>query len=125
MPGPPAKDPSARRRRNAAPVTTKLPATGRQGRVPAWPLSKASAAERAAWNELWRLPQAVVWERVRCSRVVARYVRLLVPVERGGASAFQGSECRQLEDRLGLTPLSMKRLQWEIAFDEVAEARAA
>jgi hypothetical protein len=30
-----------------------------------------------------------------------------------------------MEDRLGLTPMSMLRLRWEIAPDELAEARDA
>lgn len=36
--GPPPKDPSHRRRRNATVAMTPLPASGRQGRPPAWPL---------------------------------------------------------------------------------------
>lgn len=125
MPGPPPKDASARRRRNAAPSTTKLPAAGRKGQAPKWPLARsASPAERRLWNELWSTPQSVAWERLGWTRIVARYTRLTIPVEDGTASTAEAAEVRQLEDRIGLTPMSMKRLQWEIAFDEIAEARA-
>jgi hypothetical protein len=55
--------------------------------------------------------------------VVARYVRLLVHAEATTRSEVL-SEVRQLEDRLGLTPLAMLRLRWEVATDEVAERRA-
>ena len=34
-------------------------------------------------------------------------------------------EVRQLEDRLGLTPMALLRLRWEISADELQEARAA
>jgi hypothetical protein len=33
------------------------------------------------------------------------------------------AEARQLEDRLGLTPKSMRMLLWEITVDEVTEKR--
>jgi hypothetical protein len=62
---------------------------------------------------------------MRLSRTVARYVRAVVAAERTGAAATTLSEARQLEDRLGLTPMSMLRLRWEIAADEVAEKREA
>lgn len=125
MPGPPPKHQSQRRRRNAEPSSTKLPAGGRAGRAPAWPLSKATADERAVWNAAWKTPPAVVWERLGWTRTVARYVRIVVRAEKPEAGRDSMSEARQLEDRLGLTPMSMKHLVWEIALDEVAEVREA
>ena len=41
------------------------------------------------------------------------------------AIAHLHAEVRQLEDRLGLSPLALLRLRWEIAADEVDEAREA
>lgn len=124
--GPVKKDPSQRRRRNAEPTRTKLPAAGRKGQAPAWPLvHNATSSERKVWNEIWKTPQSVAWERLGWTRVVARYVRLVLPVESGTATTAEASEVRQLEDRLGLTPMSMLRLQWEIGLDEVAEVREA
>jgi hypothetical protein len=64
-----------------------------------------------------------MWERLGWVRVVARYTRLLVESEKRGAQVTLAGEVRQLEDRLGLTPMAMKRLEWVIVEDEVAEQR--
>jgi hypothetical protein len=136
MPGPPPKPADQRRRRNAPLANTvKLPAGGRTGRAPRWPLPRPLRGEPDAWElelrklelriwrELWRLPQAVAWERFDFTREVAQYVRwkaraeLLLEVE-------ATRESRLLADRLGLTPLAMLRLRWEVAVDELAERRA-
>lgn len=113
MPGP-APNPNARRR-NARVGVVQLPAEGRQGPAPKWPLGGKAPA---SWADLWAKPQAVMWERMRIEHVVARYCLLL-------ASLDQAAEVRQLEDRLGLNPKAMRNLLWEIVEDEVAEARAA
>lgn len=80
-------------------------------------------AEASLWRELWHTPQAVAWERLCWTREVAQYTRWKVLAENGELDAAK--EARQLADRLGLTPLAMLRLRWEIAPDEVAEQRAA
>jgi hypothetical protein len=111
---------------------TQLPAEGRRGDIPEWPLPPLAAddeglsavlQEREAelWADLWSTPQAVAWERLRWTRTVARYVRFEVRAETGDLKA--GAEARLLEDRLGLTPQAMLRLRWEVAADEVAEQR--
>ncbi|MFL6141586.1 MAG: hypothetical protein ACJ72N_06925 [Labedaea sp.] len=152
---------------------TKLPAGGRKGDPPAWPLPpdirtetqlrmlndqidataleahgpsrEARAAERkllrlreqaevltavmdaraeqeaVLWRELWATPQAVAWERLRWTREVAQYVRWKVQAEQGDLDAAK--EARQVGDRLGLTPLALLRLRWEITEDEVGEQR--
>lgn len=101
----------------------QLPAEGRRGKLPKWPLSKPRKTELGIWKELWSTPQAEAWENLGWTRTVARYVRLLYEAEKPAAGAAVNAEVRQLEDRLGLTPMSMKRLQWEIAADEVGEKR--
>lgn len=171
----PAPKPNARRR-NATMATTKLPAEGRAGDPPTWPLpadivltERRNAAQRLAddveleladpdvtgrkrgaltrkldaarmeanvltaqlngqtrletelWAELWATPQAVAWERQSWTREVAQYVRWKVAAEQGSLDASK--EARQLADRLGLTPLALLRLRWEISEDEVAEVR--
>lgn len=101
-----------------------LPASGRRGRTPAWPLDgRPSAAEHRLWRDLWRTPQAVAWERLGWTRVVARYARLVVLAE--GGEKFAWPEARHLEDRLGLTPKAMRMLLWTVTVDEVGEARAS
>lgn len=124
MPGPPKKHPDERRRRNK-PQLTQLPAEGREGDPPVFPFGDADDAERSVWVELWATPQAVMWERLGWVRVVARYVRLVVEAEKRDAQVTLAGEVRQLEDRLGLTPMAMKRLEWSIVEDEVAVQRQA
>lgn len=120
MPGP-APKPDARRRNAPIANTLKLPAEGRSGPAPEWPLSGNAPA---VWDELWSTPQAVAWERLGWTRTVARYVKVLGYCE-NPESVTVGllGEARQMEDRLGLSPMSMLRLRWEIASDEVAEKR--
>lgn len=171
MPGPPP-NPNARRR-NARVAMTRLPAGGRHGASPPWPLSLdvtsqarldrlneqiddasleaqgtgrdaknatrrllglrdraailsaeievAAEQESVLWAELWATPHAVAWERLRWTRDVAQYVRWKIRAEMGDLEASK--ESRLLSDRLGLNPLAMLRLRWEITEDEVSEHR--
>jgi hypothetical protein len=82
---------------------------------------------------MWRLPEAAAWGRAE-HLVVARYVKTSMAVEKmlsvvtatgktpQGLSSMQ-SEIRQIEDRLGLTPMAKLRLRWEVSADELAEKR--
>ena len=118
-----APKPNAQRRRGLANgVVTRLPSEGREGDPPRWPLS-GCGYDPEIWHELWTCPQAVAWERLGPGmvRVVARYVVLLAEAEVGEPKV--AAETRQMEDRLGLSPMAMLRLRWEIADDELAEAR--
>jgi hypothetical protein len=78
-------------------------------------------AEAELWAQLWATPQAVQWERLRWIRDVAQYTRWKVLGEAGDLKSSQ--EARQLGDRLGLTPLAMLRLRWQVVADEVGEQR--
>ena len=91
-----------------------LPAEGRKGRTPAWPLSKYLAGEKALWTELWRKPQAVVWEEQGLQRIVARYVRTVIEAEWPGANATLRAEVRNMEDRLMLNPVFLRRAYYVI-----------
>lgn len=118
MPGPPPS-PTARRRNSE--LWRQLPATGREDDPPAFPLQRPSKAVVALWAELWASPQAIVWEEFGWTRVVARYAKLCVAAEKPAASTSLLAEVRQLEDRLGLSPMSMQRLRWQIV-DAPAES---
>jgi hypothetical protein len=129
MPGPvPAPD-SQRRRRNATVAMTQLPMEGYAGEIPDWPLETATEAELWRWEQVWRSPAAALWVRMGPATylLVARYVRDALIVENDShttvAIAHLHAEVRQLEDRLGLSPLAMLRLRWEIVADEVEEKR--
>ena len=127
MPGPAPKPDGQRRRRNAPMANTlKLPAEGRAGVAPEWPAGlEPSARARVVWDGLWSTPQAVAWERLGWTRVVARYAQMVATTERDlgevedpkvyasllRTQAALMPELRQLEDRLGLTPMSMLRLR--------------
>lgn len=173
--GPPPKPDDQRRRRNASVAMTRLPAEGRTGAPPAWPLipdvilttrhelaaakvealefdlaeeemahrraaierkldlarekaaimaaqlREARSLEDALWADLWRLPQAVQWERLGWTRDVAQYVRHKVMAELGDMDGAR--EARQWSDRLGLSPMAMLRLRWEVVADEVTARR--
>ena len=123
MPQAPKFDP---KRANARVGPVRLPAAGREGDPPDWPLDTGmSGAEDRAWTELWSTPQAVAWERLGWVRTVARYCRVMVACEVPNAQATLLAQATALEDRLGLTPKAMRLLLWEIAPDELAEARSA
>jgi len=119
MPGP-APDPNPRRR-NKKRVDFTLPRGGRPGRAPAFPIKAVRVP--ATWAELWKTPQAAAWEELGINRTVARYALLLQQAEKPSAPASLHNEVRQLEDRLGLTPMAMLRLHWEMSADEVSERR--
>lgn len=124
MPGPPP-NPNARRR-NVRPDATLLPPDGYDGDVPDWPLSgRKKPAELSLWTTLWRTPQAAAWAVMGegTTRTIARYCRLSLIAEDPNAPATIHGEVRQLEDRLGMTPMSMRRLMWDIAADETAGKR--
>lgn len=119
MPNPPKHDPV--RKRGTGSVS--LPAEGRKGRPPKWPLGECEDGEAAAWTELWRTPQSVMWERLGWTRTVARYCRLMVRAESPKATPALLAQATALEDRLGLTPKSMRLLLWTITPNEVEEKR--
>lgn len=118
MPGPAPKDAATRRRNNTSTVgAMTLPRAGRPGVAPTWPLGGLLPGEREVWDQLWATPQAVAWEALGWTRVVARYAQLLLEAERPPYVASLLGEVRQLEDRLGLSPMACKRLQWDIVGD--------
>ena|SRR5215472_5717424 len=120
-----------------ASAAVRLPSRGRSGKQPAWPLEHHTKREMVLWGRLWKIPQAVMWERMGWNDVVARYCRVLAEAEipavededkdwrtaaaRGRVVVAARAEARQLEDRLGLSPLSMLRLRWVITDEETQE----
>lgn len=123
MPGPPPSENPVRRNARVGPV--RLPASGRKGETPAWPLDeRPDRTGERLWADLWRTPQSIMWERLGWVRIAARYVQLVLMAERAAKpEAAVLSHVLALEDRLGLTPKAMRNLLWEIAVDEVGERR--
>lgn len=116
---PKMKDPNSRRSRtrsNGVSGVVRLPAEGYDGPFPDWPSSyPPSKVEAELWRDTWRLPQAAAWAEGDFTRVVCRYVALAALAEDiAGVTSAQLAELRQVEASLGLTPLAMKRLGWEL-----------
>ena len=121
----PAPDPNALRRdRKSDGEWLLLPAEGRKGDPPPWPLPDQSDREVDVWANLWRKPQAVAWERFGLVDEVALYCRTRCEAEVSGASTPLRTLARQHADALGLTMPGMGSLRWRIATDETAAKRA-
>lgn len=94
---------------------TTLPAEGRTGPAPEWPLEGQSKREVLLWQEQWRRPQAAAWEAAGNTYEVALFVRYLTEAEAPGALAGLRTLTRQLMDSLGLTAPGMRTNRWRIA----------
>lgn len=123
--GPPP-DPNALRRdrKSDAAGWVTLPAEGRVGDAPEWPLSEASDRELELWEREWRRPQAVQWEVTAAEVEVALYVRRLAEAEEPGAPTNLGTLVKQLMEGLGISQDGLARRRWKIAADEVAAKRS-
>jgi hypothetical protein len=121
--GPPPDPNALRRDRKSDGEWTVLPAEGRAGDPPAWPLTEATERELAIWQDLWAMPQAVQWERLLQVVPVALYTRRLVEAEERNSPTAATTLVRQLADALGLTIPGMHVHRWRIGKDQVAEKR--
>ncbi|MEW2415300.1 hypothetical protein AB0953_16515 [Streptomyces sp. NPDC046866] len=117
--GPPP-DPQALRRERDAGEWTILPAAGREGAAPDWPLTAPSDREAELWQRLWRKPQALMWERYGQETEVALYARRLAEAEEPGSFVNLSTLVRQMSDSLGLTTPGMRANRWRIDRDEEA-----
>jgi hypothetical protein len=122
--GPPP-DPNALRRERDAGEWTTLPADGRSGPAPDWPLSRAKKREQSLWEAMWRRPQAVMWERLGQEHEVAMYVRRLVEAEVPGSAVNLSTLVRQMADSLGLTTPGLRANRWRISAETAAAAQPA
>lgn len=112
----PAPDPKALRRdRPSDGGWITLPAAGRIGDPPLWPLDGPADREAHFWAYFWRMPQATEWERLAMDVEVATYVRRFVEAERPGSPTALGTLVKQLGEQLGLTIPGMRMHRWKIA----------
>lgn len=120
----PAKDPNALRRERASDQAgwTVLPADGRAGDPPAWPLRLPLKRELAVWAREWTRPQAVEWERLHLEVEVALYVRTLCQTEKQSSNASLLGKVMQLQNSLGLTKAGMSANGWRI--DDAGASRS-
>lgn len=117
--GPPP-DPTALCRDRDAGEWTVLPAGGRPGDAPVWPMPDQLGREADLWDALWRKPQAFVWERLGQEFEVALYVRRLAEAEESGSSVALSTLVRQMADSLGLTTPGLRANRWKIDRPEEA-----
>ena len=106
-----------------------MPAEGRAGDPPVWPLPGGSRRELELWADLWGKPQAVEWERLGMGLDVALYCRRFAEAETPGATAASVTLVKQLGEALGVSIPGMLRNRWRIGVVEVeveggAEVRA-
>lgn len=120
----PAPDPNALRRdRKDDAGWTVLPAEGRTGKAPVFPLIDPSQRELDLWVELWKKPVALLWEKNQQELAVAFHVRTMVEAERADAQANLRTLVRQQAGELLLTIPAMYSARVRIADDEVASKR--
>ncbi|WP_435107803.1 hypothetical protein [Nocardiopsis synnemataformans] len=114
-PGPPP-DPAALRRNRKEDKSgwSTLPAAGRTGPVPDWPLVDVEPREWDLWREVWARPQAVMWERLGLDIEVALFVRTLAEAEMPQPRADAAKLTKQYMESLGLTGPGLLRLRWRI-----------
>ena len=128
-----------------------LPAQGRGGNPPAYPLPKVTrymldrssegkpvkvAADAVTdafrkrefeiWREIWKTPQAVAWERDPWRwPTIAEFCRVKAIVEaEPDANAALVSRLREYRNEIGLTPDGLRMNGWAIAPDQLAAKRA-
>ncbi|WP_433699089.1 hypothetical protein [Nocardiopsis sp. CA-288880] len=120
----PAPDPDALRRNRPsdAAAWSTLPAEGRTGAPPEWPLIDVQPREWDLWRDLWSRPQAVMWERLSQELEVALFVRKLAEAEQPRASVELQKVVRQYLDSLGLSVQGMLRNRWRITAPEQDDA---
>lgn len=94
----------------------------RSGAAPAWPLSKASAREVVVWRQMWKRPQAIVWEEQSSHRQVAMHVRTSVEAEEPGASASIRSLLLRQENDLLLSHAALLRAGFRISVNPTPAA---
>ena len=122
----PAPDPNALRRdRKSDAGWTVLPASGREGDAPEWPLTEWSRREEALWVQFWAKPQAILWEQNGQAFEVAMHVRCFAEAEKPEAPTALRTLVRQQADALLLTIPAMHSARVKLSGDELREKRSS
>jgi hypothetical protein len=121
----PAPDPTALRRDRDSGEWANLPADGRQGATPEWPLTEQTIREADLWETLWHKPQAVMWEKLGQELEVALYVRRFTEAELLDSAVNLSTLVRQMGDSLGLTTPGLRANRWRITAGDAQQREAA
>lgn len=123
--GPP-RDPNSRTSERRGFTPTTLPASGFEGAIPNLSdfLPDATARHETIWAQLWRTPQACMWDREPW-RIpnVADLVRCQVRAEDPDAPAAWETAIQQKRTEAGLTEAGLRFNGWAVTRDEVAAKR--
>lgn len=123
--GPPPDPNALRRDRKSDAGFVLLPASGRVGDPPPWPLTEASPREAHLWVAFWAKPQAILWESNGQAFEVAMHVRCFAEAEVPNASTAVRTLVRQQADALLLTIPAMHSARVRISVDEMRGKREA
>lgn len=122
--GPPPDPKALRRLRKAdADGWITLPAEGREGDPPEWPLTEPTPRELVLWERWWAKPEALLWESDGSLDYVALTVRMFAEAEVVKASAENRKTVRMMMADLYLTRDAKDRARIKVALDEVADKR--
>lgn len=112
----PAPDPNALRRSRKTDQAgwRTLPAEGRTGEPPEWPLTEPTDREWNIWGDLWEKPQALMWEELGQVLEVALFARTLAEAEKPDARVDVKKMVRGYLDSMGLSVAGMLRNRWRI-----------
>lgn len=110
----PSPDPQALRRDRDSKEWLHLPASGRQGDTPEWPLARPTKRELEIWGRLWKKPQAIAWEAHDLNDEVALYVRSLRDAESPLARAETRTLVLRLMTSLGINEAGLHGNRWVI-----------
>lgn len=124
MPGPQPKPSHMRQRRNKTTTRAKLPAPARKARAPKLPKLPARGRGRGAWHprvrawwtDVWKSPMASEYLDVHRHglEALAELRQQFHTAEEPGKIAALHAEIRHSQRDYGLTPLDLRRLQWEV-----------
>ena len=122
MPGPPPKPAHMRQRRNKATTHATLPAVAaRKGRMPKLPARGKGRGTwhprvRAWWLDVWKSPMASEYLDVHRHglEALAELRQQLHTAEDPSKMLALHAEIRHSQKDYGLTPLDLRRLQWEV-----------
>lgn len=117
--GPPP-DPDALRRDRDRGEWIVLRPRAADATVPAWPLTRPTAREKALWAREWSRPQANEWERLGLETEVAMYVRLMAEAERPKARTEARNLLMRAQEHLGVSIPGMARNKWRMPTDVAA-----
>lgn len=133
MPGPTAKDPSTRARRNTTTTKAKLKAPVRP-KVPALPTgTEWHSRVKDWWKRIWSSPMRSEWADADTDalyRAALMMQKLWSPDSDGNYVEVKdmkalASEIRMIEAQFGLTPMARRTLQWELPDQDEKPAKKA